>query len=1060
MIEASLPSKRWSLEKAENVFGLGRARRGKILSRKKVFNPHFFFELRTRYLRGVVPRRVPLSEPDSFEIVPRGFVLCRKEMMRMMPFGVAKQPLRMVREQRWRVPQVSSSLLQRGLASSKKKKEESALGDGGEEAGGGSSGSSPSGSLTPMGFGDAAARPDRVLALGLSRRPLFPGMVHSMNLSKEAAAAAQAEMKAGRPYLGLFLCKGGKSDNAELLSEIRERLVEDDNDPVAAALGVTHGTGAFAQIHNLQEMPDGQAQAVMLVHRRIDIASVADAGPPPRFGVTHWPREVWDEQWDASTDPTATTATAGGDGGSVGIVEKDQQQPSTPTTTTTTKGRRRNTKKPSSTASTNDEPRVKADVVRALSNEIVAAVRELVQMNPLYREHMHFFAQRVDIADPYKLADFACALATADGEDLQKALEARDVSERLRIALELVLKERELSKLQQEIAQEVEKKISGQQRTFMLNEQLKAIKKELGVEQDDKESLIQKYRKRLEELEKLAASDGEGGVSPEKTPEVEEEPWTSVIPKLASEAIEEELAKLGSLEKNSSEFNVTRNYLDWLTAMPWGRHTKESFDVEAAKQVLDEAHYGMDDVKQRILEMVAVGKLVGAVRGKILCLVGPPGVGKTSIGASVAKALNREFHRFSVGGLHDVAEIKGHRRTYVGAMPGKPIQALKAAKCCNPLLLLDEVDKLGSGRGGDPSSALLELLDPSQNHAFLDHYLDVPVDMSQCLFICTANVEHTIPAPLLDRMEVVRLSGYDLEEKINIAQNYLVPTAVKEAGLVATEDNDVANTEPPAFTDDSLRALIRGHAREAGVRSLQKLIEKIARKVALKRVNGETVDVIDEQSLTGYVGKPKFVSDRLYPTAPPPGVVMGLAWTSMGGSTLYIEATTVSMPSTDKDSPASPSSSPKLVATGQLGSVMEESTRVALAHVRSRYPSELQGKELHIHVPEGGTPKDGPSAGVTIATALVSLATDTPARHDLAMTGELSLTGRVLPIGGVKEKVIAARRVGVHNVLMPEDNRADFDELPEYLKDGLTAHFATTFDDVLEVAFDGQKKRE
>lgn len=792
----------------------------------------------------------------------------------------------------------------------------SSAGDSKSEVG--SSSGQAAGGLTTMGFGDAAPRPDRVLGLGLARRPLFPGMVHSLSLGKDAAMAAQAEMSAGRPFVGLFLRRETPStDRAELLAEIRDRLAEDsgDADPVAAALSVVHPTGAFAQIHNLQETPDGQTQALVLVHRRIDLSSVTDPGPPPRFGVEHWPREVWNDTL-------------------VGHVENGSQDE---TNKPVFGGRRKkNTAKAPQSRRRQDDseeeqppPRVTADVVRALSNEIVATIRELVQLNPLYREHMHFFAQRVDISDPFKLADFACALATADGQHLQKALEERDVTERLRIALELVLKERELSKLQQEITQEVEKKISGQQRTFMLTEQLKAIKKELGVEQDDKEALIQKYRKRLEQLEQGSEEQQEGPQA--------DEVWTSVVPKQAKEAIEEELAKLASLEKNSAEFNVTRNYLDWLTALPWGKHSVERFDVDEAKKVLDEAHHGMDDVKERILELVAVGKLVGAVRGKILCLVGPPGVGKTSIGASIAKALNREFHRFSVGGLHDVAEIKGHRRTYVGAMPGKPIQALKAAKSCNPLLLLDEVDKLGSGRGGDPASALLELLDPSQNSTFLDHYLDIPVDLSQCLFVCTANVEHTIPTPLLDRMEVVRLAGYDLEEKLAIATNYLIPNAFKEAGVSGDGDSETYQ----GITDDALRALIKGHAREAGVRSLQKLIEKIGRKIALKRVRGNVVDVVDETNLEDFVGKPKFPTDRLYPTAPPAGVVMGLAWTSMGGSTLYIEAATLKRSATGE---------PKLSATGQLGGVFEESTRVALAHVRSRYPADLEGRSVHVHV--------------------------------------------------------------------------------------------------------------
>jgi len=742
--------------------------------------------------------------------------------------------------------------------------------------------------------------------------------------------------------------------------------------------------------------------------------------------VAHWPREAWvdeDENGEGRANPRPPTRSG--------------------------KARKRRAVK--------DEAS-RGDLVRALSNEIVAAIRELVQLNPLYREHMQYFTQRVDIADPFKLADFAASLATAPGEDLQAALEERDVVARLRRSLELVSRERELSKLQQEISQQVETKLSSQQRTFLLNEQLKTIKKELGVETDDKEALVKKYRTRVDALEGTTTADDE---------ETAEQKWAGgVIPAIARAAIEEELTKLAALEKNSAEFNVTRNYLDWLTAMPWGAVSGEVFDVAKAKAALDDVHYGMDDVKERILELVAVGSLVGGVRGKILCLVGPPGTGKTSIGSSIASALGREFYRFSVGGLGDVAEIKGHRRTYVGAMPGKPIQCLKATKRFNPVVLIDEVDKLGrGGTAGDPASALLELLDPSQNSSFLDHYLDVPVDLSRCLFVCTANDASLIPGPLIDRMEVVRLAGYDLEDKLAIAREHLVPRALEEAGL--------ADDAGVKFTDDALAALIKGHAREAGVRTLQKLVEKISRKLALRVVRsgdetaaatapeaerGREGSVVSAETLADFVGKPRFSKDRLYDDElpVPPGVVMGLAWTSMGGAALYVEATKLSAPpaSDDETKPAAP---PRLSTTGQLGGVMEESTRVALNHVRAREAaagaSGLDGAELHVHVPDGATPKDGPSAGVTVATALLSLARGDPVRQDLAMTGELSLTGRVLPVGGIKEKVIAAKRAGVAHVLLPDDNRSDYEELPEYLKKDIEAHFAATFEDVVALAF-------
>ncbi|EOD08243.1 ATP-dependent protease La [Emiliania huxleyi CCMP1516] len=498
----------------------------------------------------------------------------------------------------------------------------------------------------------------------------------------------------------------------------------------------------------------------------------------------------------------------------------------------------------------------------------------------------------------------------------------------------------------------------------MLMEQLKQIKKELGLERDDKDALLQKFADRIKELN---------------------------VPEEASKVIDEEMAKIGTLESASSEFNVTRNYLDWLTSLPWGIHSEENFELSRAEKILAEEHYGLEDVKERILEFIAVGALVGSTQGKIICFVGPPGVGKTSIGKSIARALGREFYRFSVGGLTDVAEIKGHRRTYVGAMPGKLIQCLKATGAANPVVLIDEIDKLGRGYQGDPASALLEVLDPSQNASFMDHYLDTPVDLSKILFLCTANDSGTIPGPLLDRMEVVRLSGYILDEKMQIANQYLIPAAKKQMGL---EEGTMQ------LPDDAIASLIRWYCREAGVRNLQKHVERICRKVALKLVD--------------YVGKPKFIDERT------------LAWTSMGGAVLYVEA---------------------------------ESSLIAHTYARNfvaaREPSNrlLERTPIALHVPEGATPKDGPSAGVTMVTALVSMARDAAPRTDVAMTGEVTLTGRVLPVGGIKEKVIAARRSGVSHIVMPKANERDFVELPGNLQAGITAHFATTYDDVYAVAF-------
>lgn len=516
----------------------------------------------------------------------------------------------------------------------------------------------------------------------------------------------------------------------------------------------------------------------------------------------------------------------------------------------------------------------------------------------------------------------------------------------------------------------MEEKVKQQHRKYILQEQLKVIKKELGIEKEDKDAIGDKYKDRIKD---------------------------KIVPKAVQTVIDEELTKLNFLESHSSEFNVTRNYLDWLTCLPWGVMSEENLDIERAVKILDEDHYGMEDIKKRILEFIAVSQLKGTTQGKILCFHGPPGVGKTSIAKSIARALNREYFRFSVGGMTDVAEIKGHRRTYVGAMPGKLIQCLKKTNTENPLVLIDEVDKIGKGYQGDPSSALLELLDPEQNANFLDHYLDVNVDLSKVLFICTANVIDTIPEPLRDRMEMIEMSGYVAEEKVAIANQYLIPQALKDSGL----NNDQVNV-----TTDALNGLIKQYCRESGVRNLQKHIDKIVRKVAFKIVKNETqkVDVIDN-NLSDFLGKPIFTQDRMYDSTPP-GVVMGLAWTAMGGSTLYIETAKRKLSDTKTGEGS-------LELTGHLGQVMKESAHIALTVARNFMKNKddsnnfLDSNHIHLHVPEGATPKDGPSAGVTIVTALLSLAQNKSLRENVAMTGEVSLMGKVLPVGGIKEKVIA-----------------------------------------------------
>ena len=677
------------------------------------------------------------------------------------------------------------------------------------------------------------------------------------------------------------------------------------------------------------------------------------------------------------------------------------------------------------------------DVVKATHNEMRSTLKELLQINPLAREMFSSTVQNLhgrDINDPAVLTDAVAALCTADGASLQKVVALTSVPERQHAALLLLKKEVELSRLQADIGRRVEEKVSEQQKKYMMMQQLNHLKKQLGLEKDDKSELAARFTKRLAELG--------AGVPPE-----------------ARRVIDEELSKLSALETSSSEFNVTRAYLDWLTVLPWGKYQPETLDIGAAQAVLDAEHYGLEDVKERILEFIAVARLRGSTQGKILCLVGPPGVGKTSIGKSIAHALSRKFYRFSVGGLSDVAEIKGHRRTYVGAMPGKAVQCLKATGVANPLVLIDEIDKIGrGGYNGDPASALLELLDPEQNGTFTDHYLDVPTDMSKVLFVCTANVLDTIPGPLLDRMEIIRLSGYMAAEKIAIARRYLEPGAREASGVGASE--------AVKLTDAAVASLVNDYAREAGVRNLQKQLEKVYRKVALAMVRGSAAAeggggpegtpapptpehplVIDAPQLASYLGPPPFPTDKLYADATPVGVVTGLAWTAMGGSTLYVECG-VSERAPGKGG---------MRATGQLGDVMRESADIAHTYakgfLRRLRPEDtfFTDAALHVHVPAGAVPKDGPSAGATLVTALLSAALGRPAAAATAMTGEVTLTGRVLPVGGIKEKTIAARRAGVRTLILPAANKRDFDELPAEVRDGVAVHFVERYDQVFDL---------
>lgn len=646
--------------------------------------------------------------------------------------------------------------------------------------------------------------------------------------------------------------------------------------------------------------------------------------------------------------------------------------------------------------------------VKAYAMAVINTIKELLPLNPLYVEELRMFLDRFGPDDPSHLADFAASLTTSTKDQLQEVLETVPLLPRMEKVLALLNNELELAKAQQKIRRTVEEKIQKQQREFFLREQLKAIQKELGIAKDDRTAEIERFRSRLEGLK---------------------------LTEQAEKRVNEELEKLGMLEIGSPEYAVTRNYLDWVTLLPWGRYSEDILDLKRAREVLDRDHYGLEDVKERILEFLAVGIHKGEIAGSIILLVGPPGVGKTSIGRSIADALGRRFYRFSVGGIRDEAEIKGHRRTYIGAMPGKFIQAMKEAETANPVILLDEIDKIGASYHGDPASALLEVLDPEQNSDFLDHYLDLRFDLSKVLFVCTANQLDTIPGPLLDRMEVIKLSGYIAEEKFQIAKRYLLPRQLERAGLAK---------DALRIGGATLRAIIEGYARDAGVRRLEKQLGKIVRKVAVRLLEGAEKPVwIRRKDLKAYLGSPVFRDERRLSG---PGVVTGLAWTAMGGATLSVEAVRVH------------NFGRGFKLTGQLGDVMKESAEIAYDYVVGHAeafginPEFFEKAFIHLHVPAGATPKDGPSAGITMASALISLARNQPVRR-IAMTGEITLTGEVFPVGGIREKLIAARRAGITEIILPADNRGDFEEVPEHVREGLEIHFAERFEEVFARLF-------
>ncbi|CAG60847.1 uncharacterized protein GVI51_J04257 [Nakaseomyces glabratus] len=946
----------------------------------------------------------------------------------------------------------------------------------------------------------------QMLALPISRRPLFPGFYKAVVISEPRVMKAITDMvERQQPYIGAFMLKDSNNDT-DIIHDISE----------------VHELGVLAQVTSAFPSKDEKTgketmTALLYPHKRIKIDQLI---PPKDVKIEDIVVEkvvdnevASEETKDEETVDKTESAT---DKVSEEITEEIAKAPSTEVTEDPD-----NYENPTdflkdynvtlvNVSNLEDEPfDIKSPIINALTSEILKVFKEISQLNSMFREQIATFSASIQSAttnifeEPAKLADFAAAVSAGEEEELQEVLESLNIEQRLEKSLLVLKKELMNAELQNKISKDVETKIQKRQKEYYLMEQLKGIKRELGID-DGRDKLVDTYKKRVEKLN---------------------------LPENVQKTFDEEITKLATLETSMSEFGVIRNYLDWLTSLPWGINSKEQYSIPRARKILDEDHYGMKDVKDRILEFIAVGKLLGKVDGKIICFVGPPGVGKTSIGKSISRALNRQFFRFSVGGMTDVAEIKGHRRTYIGALPGRIIQALKKCQTQNPLILIDEIDKIGHGGiHGDPSAALLEVLDPEQNNSFLDNYLDIPIDLSKVLFVCTANSLDTIPRPLLDRMEVIELTGYVAEDKIKIAEQYLVPSAKKTAGL---------QNATVSMDEEAINALMKYYCRESGVRNLKKHIEKIYRKAALEVVKkmsiedteplvstseepqlsqtnqnissssaeDSTTDLEDSvnpdtakeaskpnnsqegasveetkkavkteeeedtsmivpedikveitpEDLKKYVGPPIYTTDRLYETTPP-GVIMGLAWTNMGGCSLYVESVL--------EQPLHNCKHANLERTGQLGDVMKESSRLAYSfskmYLSKKFPENrfFEKAAIHLHCPEGATPKDGPSAGVTMATSFLSLALNKPVDPTVAMTGELTLTGKVLRIGGLREKVVAAKRSGAKTVIFPKDNLNDWEELPENVKEGMEPLAADWYDDIYKRLFSGVKKSE
>jgi ATP-dependent Lon protease len=652
--------------------------------------------------------------------------------------------------------------------------------------------------------------------------------------------------------------------------------------------------------------------------------------------------------------------------------------------------------------------------IEALARNVEALFSRIIGLVPYLPDELQLAAANAD--DPSSLANLIATTMRLKAPAKQELLEESDVEARLRKLTVILNRELEVFELGTKIQSQVQSEMEKGQREYFLRQQLKAIQEELG-EGDEQQAEIAELRGQIEEAK---------------------------LPEEVDRQARRELDRLAKLPSAAAEYGVIRTYLEWILSLPWNDETEDDLDLDKAREILDEDHYDLEKVKERIVEQLAVSKLKDDISGPILCFVGPPGVGKTSLGKSIARALGRKFVRISVGGVRDEAEIRGHRRTYIGAMPGTIIRALRDAESKNPVFMIDEIDKMGADWRGDPSSAMLEVLDPAQNSSFRDHYLDLPFDLSRVLFICTANQLETIPPALLDRMEVIRLSGYTEDEKLGIAKRYLVPKQLEAHGL---------ETEQISFSDKALRFLIREFTREAGVRNLDREIAAVCRKAAAEIASGKRKRVrVDERRIRSWLGRPRFAGEARKRTSDP-GVATGLAVTPVGGDVLFIEAT--AMPGEGR-----------LTVTGQLGDVMRESAQAALSWIRSHArdlgleADWFEGKDVHIHVPAGAVPKDGPSAGIAMATALASLALGRPVSEDVAMTGEITLTGQVLPIGGVSEKILAAQRAGMTTVVLPKENEPDLEDLPREVRKSMTFVPVDTVDEVLEAAFPGAKVLE